>query len=280
MASGKGAFIVEDYDEAQSVIQKMMSEKIFGPAGLKIVIEDFLEGEEISILAFTDGKNIVPMLSAQDHKRAFDGDRGPNTGGMGAYAPTKIVSEKLMSRIKDEILEPTCFGLSREGRPFKGVLYAGLIMTESGPKVLEYNCRWGDPEAQVILPLLNNDLVELFFSIVNEELWLEKIEWKGAFAVCVVLAAVGYPEAFEKGQEIWGLDRIEANEAIVFHAGTKLQDKKTLTNGGRILGVTGVADSLEKAVWKAYAAIDKIRFEGMQYRRDIGYKAIQNMKTA
>jgi len=231
-------------------------------------------GEEVTVMAFTDGKTIVPMLPSQDHKRIYDGDAGPNTGGMGAYAPTLFVNERLMKRIFDEILEPTILGLGREKRSFKGILYAGLMLTEIGPKVMEYNCRLGDPETQVILPLLKNDLAEIVLSIIDGELELENIEWKDEFAVCVILASDGYPGDYEKGKDISGLDRIK-DAAFIFHSGTKLENGRFKTNGGRVVGVTGKESSLEKAISKAYSAVDKIRFYGMQYRRDIGKKGMK-----
>ena len=274
LAAGKGAVVVEDEQFALSTVRQMMVEKIFGESGRRVVVEDFLEGEEITILAFTDGETIVPMLSSQDHKRIFDGDRGPNTGGMGAYAPTTIVDDRMMKIIYDEVLEPTVAGLKKEGRIFKGILYAGLIMTDRGPKVMEFNCRLGDPETQVILPLLKSDLAEIFMSIVEGEFSLQDVEWDDRFAVCVVLASSGYPGKYEVDKEIFGLNKAKQMEdVLIFHAGTKKQKDRVYTNGGRVLGVTAKDISMEKAIQKAYSAVDKIRFEGMQYRKDIGYKA-------
>jgi len=279
LAAGKGAVIVEDTPSALSIIRKMMVEKIFGQAGSRVVVEDFLEGEEITILAFTDGETISPMVSSQDHKKIFDGDRGPNTGGMGAYAPTTIVDDRMMKRINDEILEPTVTGLEREGRTFKGILYAGLMITERGPKVMEFNCRFGDPETQVILPLLKSDLAEIFLSIVEGELSLQEVEWNDNFAVCVVLASAGYPGKYERDKEISGLNRAKQMEdVLIFHAGTKKRGGRMFTNGGRVLGVTATDKSMEKAIQKAYSAVDKIEFEGMQYRKDIGYRATRVKK--
>jgi len=279
LAAGKGAVVVEDEQFAFSTIKQMMVEKIFGESGKRVVVEDFLEGEEITILAFTDGETIVPMLSSQDHKRIFDGDRGPNTGGMGAYAPTTIVDDRTMKTIYDEVLEPTVAGLKKEGRIFKGILYAGLIMTDRGPKVMEFNCRLGDPETQVILPLLKSDLAEIFMSIVDGELSLQEVEWDDRFAVCVVLASSGYPGKYEVDKEIFGLNKAKQTEdVLIFHAGTKKQKDRVYTNGGRVLGVTARDISMEKAIQKAYSAVDKIRFDGMQYRKDIGYKATRGKK--
>ena len=273
LAAGKGAFVVEDLKSAEEAVEKVMVQKIFGEAGNRVVVEDFLIGEEVTILAFTDGRTVLPMVSSQDHKRIYDGDRGPNTGGMGAYAPTLIVNEKIMKKITEEILEPAIFGLNKEGRVFKGVLYAGLMITEMGPKVIEFNCRFGDPETQVVLPLLESDLAEIFLSIVEEELDLQDVKWKEGSAVCVVLASGGYPDKYEKGKEIFGLNRVGNSNVLVFHAGTKKAGNRIITNGGRVLGVTAFDQTMEGALGRAYSTVDKIRFDGMQYRHDIGYRA-------
>lgn len=273
LAAGKGAFVVEDLKSAEEAVEKVMVQKIFGEAGSKVVVEDFLIGEEVTILAFTDGRTVLPMVSSQDHKRIYDGDRGPNTGGMGAYAPTLMVNDKMMKKIAEEVLEPTIFGLNTEGRIYKGVLYAGLMITEMGPKVIEFNCRFGDPETQVVLPLLGSDLTEIFLSIVEEELDLQDVKWKEGSAVCVVLASGGYPDKYEKGKEIFGLNRVGNSNVLVFHAGTKKSGNRIVTNGGRVLGVTAFDQTMEGALGKAYSAVDKIRFDGMQYRHDIGYRA-------
>ncbi len=280
LAAGKGVVVVEDEPSALSIIQKIMVEKIFGDAGRRVVVEDFLEGEEMTILAFTDGQTILPMLSSQDHKRIFDGDRGPNTGGMGAYAPATIMDDRTMKTIHDEILEPTIFGLSKEGRLFKGILYAGLMLTEQGPKVMEFNCRFGDPETQVILPLLKSDLAEIFMSILDGELSLQDVEWDDRYAVCVVIASAGYPEKYEGDKEIFGLSKARlVEDVLIFHAGTKKQKDRVFTNGGRVLGVTATDNGMEKAIQKAYAAVDKIRLDGMQYRKDIGHRATRVKKA-
>ncbi|MGB2768393.1 MAG: phosphoribosylamine--glycine ligase [Candidatus Zixiibacteriota bacterium] len=274
LAAGKGAIIVEDPRSALSTIQKIMVDKIFGGAGSRVVVEDFLEGEELTVLAFTDGKTVFPMLSSQDHKKIFDGDRGPNTGGMGAYAPTTVADDRMMKRIYDEVLEPTVAGLEREGRTFKGILYAGLILTEMGPKVMEFNCRFGDPETQVILPLLKTDLAEIFSSIIDGELSLQDVEWSDNFAVCVVLASAGYPGKYEKDKEISGLKKArQMEDVVIFHAGTRRQKDRVFTSGGRVLGVTATDQSMDDAIHKAYSAAKKIEFEGMQYRKDIGHRA-------
>jgi phosphoribosylamine--glycine ligase len=279
LAAGKGAVVVEDEPSALSTIHQMMVEKIFGQAGSRVVVEDFMEGEEITILAFTDGETITPMLSSQDHKRIFDGNRGPNTGGMGAYAPTTIVDDRMMKTIHDEILEPTVAGLKKEGRIFRGILYAGLMMTDRGFKVMEFNCRFGYPETQVILPLLKSDLVEIFLSIVQGELSFQDVEWDDRFAVCVVLASAGYPGKYEGDKEIFGLSKARLMEdVLIFHSGTKRQKDRIFTNGGRVLGVTATDESMEQAIQKAYSAVDKIKFDGMQYRKDIGYRATRVKK--
>jgi phosphoribosylamine--glycine ligase len=279
LAAGKGAIIVEDTQSALATIKKIMVDKVFGEAGSRIVVEDFLEGEELTVLAFTDGETTVPMLSSQDHKKIFDGDSGPNTGGMGAYAPATVADEKMIKRIFDEVLEPTVSGMKMEGRTFKGILYAGMMMTELGPKVMEFNCRFGDPEAQVILPLLKSDLAEIFLSMIDGELSLQEVEWSDDFAVCVVLASAGYPGKYEKGKKIFGLAKARlTKEVLIFHAGTRKEKDRIFTNGGRVLGITATDKSMEKAIEKAYAAADKIEFEGMQYRKDIGHKALPGKK--
>ena len=280
LAAGKGAVIIEDLNTGISVIQKMMVEKVFKDAGKRVVVEDFLEGEEATILAFTDGKTILPMPSSQDHKKIYDGDRGPNTGGMGAYAPASVVDDRMMKRICDEILEPTIVGMEQEGRAFKGALYAGLMLTDRGPKVMEFNCRFGDPETQVILPLLKSDLVEIFMSIIEGDLSLQEVEWTDDFAICVILASAGYPGKYEKGKEIFGLEKIEgAEDVLIFHAGTKQARGTLVTNGGRVLGVTGTDKNVEKAINKVYVFVDKIKFDGVQFRRDIGYR-VRRVKKA
>ena len=274
LAAGKGAVIVRDREEAEQTLQEMMVEKIFGQAGEEVVIEDFLEGEELSLMAFCDGKTIVPMKIAQDHKRLREGDEGPNTGGMGAYAPVPFVSENDLLRLQEKILDPTLQGMQKEGLDYKGVLYAGLIWTSDGPKVLEFNCRFGDPETQVVLPLLKTDLAEICQAVIEQKLLKVTLQWEGAFATCVVLASEGYPGSYEKGREIRGLDQISSPEGLVFHAGTKLSHGKLATSGGRVLGVTALGDTLEQGIEKAYRTVDKIHFEGMQFRTDIGRKGV------
>jgi len=273
LAAGKGVSIVKNYEGAEKTIKNMMQKRQFGAAGAKIVVEDFLVGEEASIFAFTDGKNVLPLIPSQDHKRVGDGDTGPNTGGMGAYAPVPFVSEKMQKDILDLVLEPTVAGMAEERRPFKGLLYAGMMITDKGPKVIEFNCRFGDPETQALLPLLKTDLAVIFHAVVNGTLDDEVLEWEDAYAACVILASGGYPGEYESGKEIHGLKEIKESDALVFHSGTKFEARRFLTNGGRVIGIVGVDEHLESAVARAYETSEKIRFEGKQFRSDIGYKA-------
>jgi len=268
LAAGKGSFVVKDKEEGLSVIEKVMEERILGDAGDKVVIEEYLEGEEASLLAFTDGKDFVPMIPSQDHKRLESGDKGPNTGGMGAYAPVPFIKEDDVGRIIERIFEPIVYGLRNEGAIYKGVLYAGLIFTEEGPKVLEFNCRFGDPENQAIMPLLKSDLMEPILATIDESLKQISLEWYQGYATCVVIASGGYPGKYEKGKEIIGLENVK--DAIVFHAGTKKEGNKFFTNGGRVLGVTGTGASLSESIEKTYKEIVKIHFDNMYYRDDIG----------
>ena len=273
LAAGKGAVIVNDPDEARSQIEEIMVEMVFGEAGSKVLIEEFLAGEEVTVMALTDGERVIPMVSSQDHKRIGEGDTGLNTGGMGAYAPTNIVNEKMLQQITDEILEPTIRGLAEQGRKYTGVLYTGLMITDRGPKVLEYNCRFGDPETQAALPLLESDLAQVFSDIADGYLNVDEIRWKDAYAACVVLASKGYPAAVEKGMLIKGLDKINSDSCVIFHAGTARSGNQYITDGGRVLGVTAVDKTLSGALASAYDAISGIYFDGMQYRRDIGWRA-------
>ncbi|WP_429162542.1 phosphoribosylamine--glycine ligase [Desulfitispora alkaliphila] len=274
LAAGKGVVVAEDVETAKKAVREMMEDKAFGSAGDKVVIEEFLRGEEVSILAFTDGKTVVPMVSSQDHKRAFDGDQGPNTGGMGAYSPAPIYTEQIEQIVMEQVLKPTIQGLAKEGRDYTGVIYAGLMITEEGPKVLEFNARFGDPETQPVLMRLETDLVEIIEAIEQEKLDEIEIKWSKEAAVCVVVASGGYPGSYEKGKLITGLDQVDENEAIVFHAGTKAVEGKIYTNGGRVLGITAKGDTVAEAVKSAYKAIDVIKFEKMQYRKDIAHRAI------
>ena len=273
LALGKGVILAQNYDQAAKAVKDMMSDRVFGSAGDRIIVEEFLTGPEVSILAFTDGKTLVQMVSSQDHKRALDNDEGLNTGGMGTFSPSRLYTNELSELCSQSIFLPTVEAMNREGRKFKGVLYFGLMLTKDGPKVIEYNSRFGDPEAQVVLPHLKTDIIDIFDAIIDERLDTIKIEWDDKAAVCVILASGGYPEKYTKGYEITGIDQAEKEAAVtVFHAGTKLESGKYYTAGGRVLGVTAVADSIDNARQKAYAAVDKISFEGMQYRRDIGIK--------
>ncbi len=273
LALGKGVIIAEGFDQAQDAVNSMMIDKAFGSAGNRIIIEEFLIGPEVSLQVFTDGSTIVPMVSSQDHKRALDGDRGLNTGGMGTFSPSRIYTPEMAEYCMHKIYRPTIEAMNSENRRFKGILYFGLIITSEGPKVLEYNARFGDPETQVVIPRLKTDIIEIFEAIIDEKLDSVKIEWEDNAAVCVILASGGYPEKYGTGFEITGIAEAEkAARVMVFHAGTKLEDSKFLTAGGRVLGVTAVGASLEDAREEAYRAAEKISFKGMHYRKDIGIK--------
>lgn len=273
LALGKGVVIAETSEQAASAIQSVMEDKIFGSAGNRIVIEEFLTGPEVSVLAFTDGKSVVPMVSSMDHKRALDNDRGPNTGGMGTIAPNPYYTPEIAGQCMKTIFLPTVNGMAAEGKPFKGCLYFGLMMTPAGPRVIEYNCRFGDPETQVVLPLLETSLLSIMEAVREERLDRLEIRWKNGAAACVISASGGYPGSYVTGLEISGLDsRGGQDGVIVYHAGTKLEDGKFLTAGGRVLGVTGVGGTLREALDKAYGAMGRIFFEGMHYRTDIGRK--------
>lgn len=270
LALGKGVLICKTREEAQDGLKEMMLDKKFGAAGNTIVVEEFLEGPEVSALAFTDGKTIVPMITSCDHKRVFDNDEGLNTGGMGTFAPAPFYGEKTQKEVMEKIMLPTMYAMNAEGRTFKGVLYFGLMKTKDGMKVIEYNARFGDPETQVILPMLKTDLMEIFQAVTDERLADIKVEWCDGACVCVVLASGGYPTAYEKGKEMTfgDLDK----DVILCHAGTKYKDGKLVTDGGRVLGVCAKGENLEEARKKAYANVEKISFEGMHYRKDIGIK--------
>ena len=274
LAAGKGVIVAMTEQEALDAVDAIMKDHSFGDAGARVVIEEFMEGEEASLLAFTDGMTIRPMISAQDHKRAYDGDRGPNTGGMGTYAPAPVMTPEMTKRAVEEILEPTIAAMAQEGRTYRGCLYLGLMVTADGPKVVEFNARFGDPETQVVLPLLDSDLVEIMCACTNETLADVSIRWKDGAAVCVVLASGGYPGAYKKGQEIMGIADAEAMGALVFHAGTAMKDGKLVTNGGRVLGVVGRGADISSAVDAAYAAAAKISFKDAYYRKDIAHRAL------
>ena len=269
LALGKGVVVAQTLEEAKEAVVNMMENKAFGEAGAKVVIEECMTGPEVTVLAFTDGKTIVPMPSSQDHKRAYDGDKGPNTGGMGAISPCPNYTPELSKICMDTIFLPTVKALNAEGRTFKGVIYFGMMLTPEGPKVVEYNARFGDPECQAVLSLLETDLMDILEACVDGTLDQLDVKFKDAASCCLVLASGGYPVAYEKGKEITGLDQV--TDAVVFHAGTKKQDGKFLTNGGRVLGVTAVAPTLREAVVKAYAAAGPVSFEKMHFRTDIGY---------
>lgn len=273
LALGKGVIIAQNEQEAVDGIKEIMDDKKFGDSGNRIVIEEFLTGPEVSVLAFTDGKTVKPMVSAQDHKRAYDNDKGLNTGGMGTFSPSRLYDDKKAEECMNNIFLPTIKAMTAEGRPFKGVLYFGLMMTSSGVKVIEYNCRFGDPETQVVLPRLKTDLVDIMEAVIDQRLDEIDIEWENNAAVCVVMASGGYPVSYQKGYEITGIEDAEAMDGItVFHAGTAIKDGKTLTNGGRVLGVTAVAENLDLAIKHAYEGVDKISFKDEFHRNDIGIK--------
>ena len=274
LAAGKGVIVAMTEQEALDAVDAIMEDNSFGDAGARVVIEEFMEGEEASLLAFTDGKIIRPMISAQDHKRAFDGDQGPNTGGMGTYAPAPVMTPEMTERAVEEILKPTIAAMAKEGRPYRGCLYLGLMITAEGPKVVEFNARFGDPETQVVLPLLDGDLIEIMHACAAGTLADVPIRWKNSAAVCVVLAAGGYPGSYKKGDEIQGIADAEAAGALVFHAGTAEQDGKIVTNGGRVLGVVGMGADISSAAESSYAAVARISFKDAFYRKDIAHRAL------
>ncbi len=276
LAKGKGVFVCDEPSDGILAAEKIMCDKIFGSAGEKIIVEDKLLGEEASILAFVDGRNIYVMESSQDHKPIGDNDTGPNTGGMGAYSPAPVVTDELMNQITREILVPTVDGMNRNGTPYKGILYAGLMITGGGPRVLEFNVRFGDPETQPILMRLKSDLLEVLLAVCDGELDKVTLKWDPRPAVCVVMASEGYPGDYEKGRKIFGLDETgKLDDVVVFHAGTKEQDGDIVTNGGRVLGVTALGETVSKAKMRAYEAVDMIKFDGAYCRRDIADKAIK-----
>ena len=273
LALGKGVVIAKNLEEAKEAVHSIMEDKIFGKSGNQVVVEEFLTGKEVSVLAFTDSHTVSPMVSSMDHKRAYDNDEGPNTGGMGTIAPSPYYTADVAKRCMEEIFLPTVEAMKKEGCPFKGCLYFGLILTEQGPKVIEYNCRFGDPETQVVLPLLKTDLFTIMRAVRDEHLSELDIQWSTGAAACVVLASGGYPKKYETGFPMEGLDEDGGHPGvIVYHAGTKKQDGKFLTAGGRVLGVTGLGDNLPQALEKAYDAVKEITFEKVHYRTDIGKK--------
>ena len=278
LALGKGVFVCADRDEAEQAVRSIMGERIFGESGAKVVIEEFLEGPEVSVLSFTDGNVVVPMISSMDHKRALDGDEGPNTGGMGTIAPNPFYTPEVAGRCMKEIFLPTIRAMKAEGRTFRGCLYFGLMLTKDGPKVIEYNCRFGDPETQVVLPLLKTDLLTVMQATTSGTLDQLTVEFDPGAACCVILASGGYPTHYEKGKEIVVTDEEKLKGATVYHAGTALKDGRLVTSGGRVLGVTCTAPSLEEAVKRAYDAASGIAFEGVHFRKDIGARALREVK--
>ncbi|WP_298481643.1 phosphoribosylamine--glycine ligase [uncultured Ruminococcus sp.] len=276
LALGKGVVIAQNEEEAFAAISSIMEDKIFGESGSQIVIEEFLTGPEVSVLSFTDGKTVKPMVSSMDHKRALDGDMGPNTGGMGTVAPNPYYTPEVAQQCMDTIFLPTIQAMQAEGRPFQGCLYFGLMLTPKGPKVIEYNCRFGDPETQVVLPLLETDLVDIILAIWNGTLDQLEIQWKQGCAACVVMASGGYPKKYATGLPISGLDENgQINSCFVYHAGTKLDGEQILTSGGRVLGVTATAETLPQALETAYAGVKTISFQDAHYRNDIGQRALK-----
>ena len=274
LAQGKGVIICETKAEAQEAVKRMLEDQQFGAAGARVVLEEFLEGEELTVMAFADGRTVIPMIPAQDHKRIGEGDTGPNTGGMGAYAPAPLATPELQRRILEEILYPAVAGLSRMGSPFYGVLYAGLMIKDGNPYALEFNARFGDPETQVVLPLLQTDLLDIFEAVVEHRLDQIQVAWHDQSAVCVVLTSEGYPGSYPTGLPISGLPEHPSESVVVFHAGTAQAEQAVLTNGGRVLGVTALADSIQHAQKQAYAALAPITFEGRYYRSDIANRVL------
>ncbi|MBD3879933.1 MAG: phosphoribosylamine--glycine ligase [Quinella sp. 1Q5] len=272
LAAGKGVIVTKTLDEALNAVDEM---KTFGAAGSKIVVEEFMDGDEASVLALTDGDKIIPLIAAQDHKRVDDGDKGLNTGGMGAYAPAPIVDATIAEQVEEKILKPTIEALKAEGIVYRGCLYAGLMIKDGTAKVVEFNCRFGDPETQVILPLMESDLLELMIACADGSLSDKKVSWSKSSAVCVIMASGGYPKAYKKNLPIDGLTKAKSLGAMIFHAGTKLKGDELVTSGGRVLGVTTTAPTLREAVDKAYRAVEVIHFEDVHYRRDIAARALK-----
>jgi phosphoribosylamine--glycine ligase len=278
LAAGKGVTVAMTLEEAEAALERMMREKVFGEAGSRVVIEEFLQGQELSLMAFVDGETVLPMVPVQDHKPVFDGDRGPNTGGMGTYSPTPQLPQSVIEESIRRILQPVAKAMVAEGKPYRGVLYGGLMVTAEGPKVIEFNARFGDPETQVVLPRLETDLLEVLEAVVDGRLAEVNLTWRKDAAVCVILASEGYPGAYPKGRIIQGLfspEEQQQREVYLFHSGTVRENGQWLTNGGRVLGVTALGQDLAAAREKAYRAIEGIRFEGMHYRRDIGLRGLK-----
>lgn len=272
LAAGKGVVVAKSLEEAEDALKSMMKDVTFGTAGVRVVIEEFLEGEEMTLLSFVNGSTVKPMVASQDHKPVYDGDKGPNTGGMGTYAPLPHIDSSVTERIIETIVQPTAEAMVAEGVPYEGILYTGLMLTKEGPKVIEYNARFGDPETQVVLPLLETDLVDIVTASLTGELENIVVKWKDKAAVCVIMSSAGYPGPYEKGEVIYGLDQV-VNPSIIFHAGTAAKDGEIITSGGRVLGVTAVGETLKEARELAYQSVEKVSFNGAHYRTDIGSKA-------
>jgi len=275
LAGGKGVLICADSESALSAVETVMEEKAFGSAGGQVVIEEFLEGEEASFMAFSDGETVVPMVSSQDHKRVFDGDKGPNTGGMGAYSPAPVITPSMHEKIMKEVMIPAVEGMKKEGRTYKGVLYGGVMINDGEIRVLEFNCRFGDPETQPVLMRLDTDIVTVIDAVIDGTLSDVKLSWKEENAVCVVMAAKGYPGSYEKGEEISVPDSLKnRDDVFVFHAGTLCKDGKIVSSGGRVLGVTALGNTVDSAVKSAYSAVEQIEFNNSHFRKDIAYRAV------
>ena len=271
LAAGKGVLLCRSSREALVAVDTIMRQRLFGEAGDQIVVEEFLEGQEISVLAFSDGQTVLLMDSAQDHKAVYDGDIGPNTGGMGAYSPAPVFTELMRQKVRDKIMLPMVRAMQQEGRTYKGILYAGLMLTKTGPQILEFNARFGDPETQPLMVRMETDIVPLFEACIDGTLGQCQVNWKNKSSVCVVMTAEGYPGTYQKGEIISGLQNANSTpEVVVFHAGTKEQDGKVLTNGGRVLGVTATGANTESAIQRAYDAVGKVNWRGVHYRKDIG----------
>jgi len=280
LAAGKGVFVCKTTDEAEDAVNSIMVKKIFGDSGKKIVIEECLEGEEASIIVISDGDTVIPIASSQDHKRIYDDDKGPNTGGMGAYSPAPIVEGKNFKEAIDLIIYPMIQGLKKNGTPYKGVLYAGIMITKDGLHTLEFNVRFGDPETQAIFPRMKNDLIDLIEASIDGRLKGIKGQWDKRSCVCIVAASGGYPGKYEKGKPITGLKKAEGiKDVVLFHAGTKKDNSTCLTSGGRVLGIAALGDDVERAIKRAYEAVGKIHFDGMHYRKDIGRRALKNNRS-
>ncbi|OJF17400.1 MAG: phosphoribosylamine--glycine ligase [Bacillaceae bacterium G1] len=277
LAAGKGVTVAQTLEEAEAALERMMKDKVFGEAGKRVVVEEFLQGQELSLMAFVDGETVLPMVPVQDHKPVFDGDKGPNTGGMGTYSPTPQLPQSVIEESVERILKPVAKAMVAEGKPYRGVLYGGLMVTAEGPKVIEFNARFGDPETQVVLPRLETDLLDVLEAVVEGRLADIQLQWKREAAVCVILASEGYPGSYPKGRVIEGLfdpEEQRKRQVYLFHSGTARKDGQWLTNGGRVLGVTALGEDLAAAREKAYRAIEEIRFEGMHYRKDIGLRGL------